>query len=188
MWDTWIRSLGWEDPPEKGKATHSSILPWRIPGTVYIPWGCKESDTTERLSLHFTSETYLNLREVGRIKVHFHGQISKKVKRKASSKNMFSEFMLIYTLYPRQNQKEKLFLLHCRGSGPEHHHTIELGPQRGFSGAADLSLSGEGPALQPGNQHKTSTQPEDGLTHFSHASLLQLLALSAVLEKMRHFC
>ena len=31
MWETWIRSLGWEDPLEKGKATHSSILAWRIP-------------------------------------------------------------------------------------------------------------------------------------------------------------
>ena len=31
--ETWIRSLGWEDPLEKGKATHSSILAWRIPGT-----------------------------------------------------------------------------------------------------------------------------------------------------------
>ena len=32
--ETWVRSLGWEDPLEKGKATHSSILAWRIPGTV----------------------------------------------------------------------------------------------------------------------------------------------------------
>ena len=31
MQDTWVRSLGWEDPLEKGKATHSSILAWRIP-------------------------------------------------------------------------------------------------------------------------------------------------------------
>ena len=35
MWDTWVRSLGWEDPLEKGKATHSSILAWRIPWTVH---------------------------------------------------------------------------------------------------------------------------------------------------------
>ena len=34
MQETWIQSLGWEDPLEKGKATHSNILPWRIPGTV----------------------------------------------------------------------------------------------------------------------------------------------------------
>ena len=34
MWETWVRSLGWEDALEKGKATHSSILAWRIPGTV----------------------------------------------------------------------------------------------------------------------------------------------------------
>ena len=32
--DTWVRSLGWEDLLEKGKATHSSILAWRIPWTV----------------------------------------------------------------------------------------------------------------------------------------------------------
>ena len=36
MLETWVRSLGWEDPLEKGKATHSSILAWRIPG-LYSP-------------------------------------------------------------------------------------------------------------------------------------------------------
>ena len=35
MWETWIWPLGWEDPLEKGKATHSSILTWRIPWTVW---------------------------------------------------------------------------------------------------------------------------------------------------------
>ena len=49
MQETWVQSLGWEDTLEKGKATHSSILAWRIPWT--IPWGCKESDMTEQLSL-----------------------------------------------------------------------------------------------------------------------------------------
>ena len=34
VWETWIRSLGWEDPLEKGKAPHSSLLAWRIPWTV----------------------------------------------------------------------------------------------------------------------------------------------------------
>ena len=33
MWVTWVQSLGWGDPLEKGKATHSSILAWRIPWT-----------------------------------------------------------------------------------------------------------------------------------------------------------
>ena len=53
MWETWVQSLGWEYPLEKGKATHFSILAWRIPWTV---WSRKESDTTERLtrSLSFT--------------------------------------------------------------------------------------------------------------------------------------
>ena len=31
MQETWIQALGWDDPLEKGKATHSSILAWRIP-------------------------------------------------------------------------------------------------------------------------------------------------------------
>ena len=31
IWETWVQSLGWEDPLEKGKATHSSVLAWRIP-------------------------------------------------------------------------------------------------------------------------------------------------------------
>ena len=46
MRKTWIRSLGWEEPLEKGMATHSSILAWRIPWTVgYTPWGHKQSDS-----------------------------------------------------------------------------------------------------------------------------------------------
>ena len=52
---TWVRSLGSEDPLGKGMATHSSILAWRIPWTVY-PWGHKESNTTEQISLHFFIE------------------------------------------------------------------------------------------------------------------------------------
>ena len=34
MWETWVHSLGWEDSLEKGKATKSSILSWRIPWTI----------------------------------------------------------------------------------------------------------------------------------------------------------
>ena len=34
MWEIWVGSLGWEDPLEKGKATHSSILACRIPWTI----------------------------------------------------------------------------------------------------------------------------------------------------------
>ena len=54
--ETWVRSLGWEDPLEEGMATHSSILVWRISIhgqrslVDYSPWGRKESDMTERLS------------------------------------------------------------------------------------------------------------------------------------------
>ena len=31
MWETWVQSLGWEDPLEKGMATYSSIIAWKIP-------------------------------------------------------------------------------------------------------------------------------------------------------------
>ena len=36
MWETWVRSLGGEDPLEEGKATHSGILAWRTPWTVWF--------------------------------------------------------------------------------------------------------------------------------------------------------
>ena len=50
MQETWVRSLGWEDSLEKGKATHSSTLAWRIPWSVQSV-GRKELDTIEQLSL-----------------------------------------------------------------------------------------------------------------------------------------
>ena len=51
MQETWVRSLGWEDPLEEGMATHSSILAWRIlwteePGSLQS-MGLQELDTTE---------------------------------------------------------------------------------------------------------------------------------------------
>ena len=51
MWETRVQSLGWEDPLEKGMATHSGILAWRLPWIIDSPWRGKELDTTERLSL-----------------------------------------------------------------------------------------------------------------------------------------
>ena len=54
MHETWIRSLGPEDPLEKGMATHSSTLAWRIPLAQepdgLCTWGRKESDMTEQLT------------------------------------------------------------------------------------------------------------------------------------------
>ena len=56
MRETWVRSLGWEDPLEKGTATHSNILTCRIPWTS--PWGLKELDTTEKLSLTLSNSLH----------------------------------------------------------------------------------------------------------------------------------
>ena len=54
MQETWVRFLGWEDPLEKGMATHSSILAWRIPWTRepgrLQSMDHKESDRTEQLT------------------------------------------------------------------------------------------------------------------------------------------
>ena len=60
MQQTWVRSLGWEDPLEEEMATHSSVLAWRIPWTEvgcpwgnlvgYSPWGHKEPDVTKQLN------------------------------------------------------------------------------------------------------------------------------------------
>ena len=55
MWKTSVQSLGWEDPLEKGKASHSSILAWRI------PWGRKELDRTERFSLSLEFQGFYSL-------------------------------------------------------------------------------------------------------------------------------
>ena len=57
MRETWVPSLGWEDPLEKGMATHSSVLAGEFYGqrslTGYSPWGRKELDMTEQLHFHF---------------------------------------------------------------------------------------------------------------------------------------
>ena len=58
MWETWVQYLGWEDPIEKGMATHFSILAWRIPWTEEIDglqsMGSKESDMTAVLTNTFS--------------------------------------------------------------------------------------------------------------------------------------
>ena len=60
--DTWVQSLGWEDPLEKGMATHSSILTWRIHRqrslVGYSPWGCRESKTTQQQMLTMTNSWF----------------------------------------------------------------------------------------------------------------------------------
>ena len=58
MQEIWVQPLGQKDSPEKGMATHSSILSWRIPWTEepsgLHPCGHKESDTTEGLTHKYT--------------------------------------------------------------------------------------------------------------------------------------
>ena len=63
MQETWVQSLGWEDPLEKGTATHSRIPAWRI------PCDHKESDTTEQLSLSLSFMAKMHNRNVPMFKV-----------------------------------------------------------------------------------------------------------------------
>ena len=61
MQETRVKSLGWEDPLEKGMETNFSTLAWKIswteePGRLYCPWGHKELDMTERFN--FTSKQF----------------------------------------------------------------------------------------------------------------------------------
>ena len=55
MWETQVQALGWEDPLEKGMATHSSVLAWTITWTEepseLSSWGHKESNVPEHLTV-----------------------------------------------------------------------------------------------------------------------------------------
>ena len=61
LWETWVLSLGWEDPLEKRMATHSSILAWEIHEQRSLPgsglWDPKKSDTIEQLTNKYISKT-----------------------------------------------------------------------------------------------------------------------------------
>ena len=62
MQETQVKSLGWEDPLEKEMANHSGILAWEIHGqrslVGYSPWGYKELDMTEQLSMYTHNDYY----------------------------------------------------------------------------------------------------------------------------------
>ena len=60
MRETWVQSLGWEDPLEKGKATHSSILAWRIPWTA-VHGVAKSWTPLSDFHFHLQLETHLPL-------------------------------------------------------------------------------------------------------------------------------
>ena len=51
MWETWVQSLGWEDPLEEGMATHSSILAWRIPMDRGVWWATVHGVTKSQTRL-----------------------------------------------------------------------------------------------------------------------------------------
>ena len=82
--ETQVQSLGWKDPLEKGMATHSSILAWRIQWTKslvgYSPWNHKKSDTTERLTLSDIANVFTETesRELGLFITNDHGKLGER--------------------------------------------------------------------------------------------------------------
>ena len=81
MPETWVWSLGWEDPLEKGKATTPAFWPREFHG-LYSSWGHKESDTTERLyTNHFVWKAFklINKRKIGFWLVIFLGYVVEKI-------------------------------------------------------------------------------------------------------------
>ena len=57
MWETWAQSLGWEDPLEKGVATPSSILAWRIPMDRGAWWATVHGDAENWTQLSETKHS-----------------------------------------------------------------------------------------------------------------------------------
>ena len=76
MWETWVQSLGWEDPMEKGTATHSSILPGEFHG-LYSPWGhrVRHDWATFTFTFHtFVIYRYTVMPSIKQNKVHYKRQ------------------------------------------------------------------------------------------------------------------
>ena len=69
MWETWLRTLAWEDTLEKGTAIHSNVLAFHGQRSLagYRPWGCKESDTTERLHRIIDNREPQNILSIGNL-------------------------------------------------------------------------------------------------------------------------
>jgi len=66
MWETWVPSLGWEDPLKGDMATHSNILAWEIPMDRGALWaivhgGCKELDLTRHSTAHATKSIFSDI-------------------------------------------------------------------------------------------------------------------------------
>ena len=96
MRETWVWSLGWEEPLEKGKATHSSILEWEllIPEFqglyIYSPWGHKELGTTEQLS-------YIYMYVCIYIYIHMHTYIQEIGRETSPEPNQSEPYLGLYS-------------------------------------------------------------------------------------------
>ena len=67
--ETWLRSLGWEDPLDKGMATHSSILAWRIPWTEKL--GGLQCMGSQRVGQDWATNTHRETLEAVQWLFHF---------------------------------------------------------------------------------------------------------------------
>ena len=94
MWETWVQSLGWEDPLEKGMATHSSILAWRIPWAEE-PGGL-QSVGSQRVGHDWATNTHtiVNLKGVSRC--HYKWDRKWTVYQSLEWRDLFGSWCFIY--------------------------------------------------------------------------------------------
>ena len=97
MWETWVRSLGWKDPLEKGTATHSNILAWKIPRTEEP--GRLQSMGLQRVGHDWVTFTFTRPMYCPLVRV------------KAS---VFNWEMLAFQTYPSSVPLENPLVLQCR--------------------------------------------------------------------------
>ena len=96
MWETWVRSLAWENPLEKGKATHSSTLAWRIPWTIQFMG-------SQRVRHDWATFTFLKI---------FHGIMPCLIKSQVLNMYLWPSIFLfvIEHIYMNTNQNVSQFL------------------------------------------------------------------------------
>ena len=130
--ETWVWSLGWEDPLEKEKAPHSSTLAWRIPWTVWVPGVTK-------------NQTWLS-------DLHFYIEFLKHFSEMKANLVRWKTWLKLKGILEKRDRRKKLArsLTMCQAMGPAtHSSTTEEAPTLSFT---DEAIRKQG-AWQPCRSH-----------------------------------
>ena len=109
MQETWVQSLGWEDPLEKGKANHSSILAWRIPWTCIVHGVTKSQTQLSSFHFHFFFlQPLLNTHTQPHILRHTHTHTHNGTQIYIQKYTCIQTYILPCTIYLDSAQRHKL--------------------------------------------------------------------------------